>query len=495
MKPYALSLLLGSILVSGTVLAQPGFDTADAILVFDASGSMWGQIDGVNKIVIARDVVSQLLDKLPDNRRLGLVAYGHRRKGDCSDIEMLAPVGADRASIRKAVMELNPKGMTPMTAAVEQAAEALKFTENKATVILVSDGEETCTADPCQVVATLEKLGVDLTVHTVGFGLESAEAQKAREQLQCMAETTGGQFFTADNAQELTDALTAVALAEPVVAPIDPPSSAMPAGVDSELQATDGEHGPIINEGLHWTIRDGGTGQILHEADNAGSLELTLKPGIKDVRVERPSDGAVAEGSFNPADRKTYSLPIVVSFLASVSAPETASAGSIVRVTWEGPDKKSDYISVERPDKPSTAGTYITYTYTSKGNPLELRMPPEPGTYEIRYIHDQSSKTLAQQIVEVTAVDATLDAPSSAAAGETVRINWTGPDYTGDYISVERPDQPSTSDTYITYTYTSKGSPLELRMPPEPGTYEIRYIQDQGSKTLARQTIKIAPEP
>lgn len=82
--------------------------------------------------------------------------------------------------------------MTPMTDAVQQAAHALKFTENEVTVILVSDGEETCAADPCQAIAELEKLGVNLTVHTAGFGLESAEAKKAREQLQCMAQTTGG---------------------------------------------------------------------------------------------------------------------------------------------------------------------------------------------------------------------------------------------------------------------------------------------------------------
>ncbi len=34
-----------------------------------------------------------------------------------------------------------------MTQAVRQAAEALKFTERAATVILVSDGIETCEAD------------------------------------------------------------------------------------------------------------------------------------------------------------------------------------------------------------------------------------------------------------------------------------------------------------------------------------------------------------
>ncbi len=59
-----------------------------------------------------------------------------------------------------------------MTQAIRQAAEALKYTEKQATVILVSDGIETCDPDPCAVADELEKTGVGLTVHTVGFGLD-----------------------------------------------------------------------------------------------------------------------------------------------------------------------------------------------------------------------------------------------------------------------------------------------------------------------------------
>lgn len=66
------------------------------------------------------------------------------------------------------------------------AAEQLKFSERKATVILVSDGEETCHADPCALGKELEKLGVDFTAHVVGFdigkNLESQHACSAHQQ-------------------------------------------------------------------------------------------------------------------------------------------------------------------------------------------------------------------------------------------------------------------------------------------------------------------------
>ena len=140
------------------------------VLVLDASGSMWGQIDGKAKITIAREVVDGILQEWNSDNSIGLVTYGHRRKGDCGDIETLIPVGRlDRAAFNKVIGGLNPKGKTPMTAAVELAAETLRHTENAATVILVSDGEETCDADPCTVAAELEKAGIDFTAHVIGF--------------------------------------------------------------------------------------------------------------------------------------------------------------------------------------------------------------------------------------------------------------------------------------------------------------------------------------
>ena len=74
----------------GTVaLLAGGAAAADenVMVVFDGSNSMWGQIDGVAKIEIARGVMENLLGDWVDDRQVGLMAYGHRQRGDCSDIE------------------------------------------------------------------------------------------------------------------------------------------------------------------------------------------------------------------------------------------------------------------------------------------------------------------------------------------------------------------------------------------------------------------------
>ena len=195
-----------------------------AMLVLDASGSMWGQIQGRTKIEIAREAVGTMLQSWPRNQQLGLMAYGHRSKGNCADIEVLkAPGVLDVNAMQQAVNALQPKGMTPISASVRMAAEQLKFSERKATVILVSDGEETCHADPCALGAELEKLGVDFTAHVVGFDLPEG---KARAQLQCLAKTTGGMYVEARDAAELNKALgqiTKAAPAAPAVVAVAPP--------------------------------------------------------------------------------------------------------------------------------------------------------------------------------------------------------------------------------------------------------------------------------
>ena len=140
-----------------TAMAQAP-DGARVFLVLDASGSMWGRVGNQTKIEVARETIRSLLKDWRPQDQLGLVTYGHRRKGDCGDIEVLRQVGpVDADALMAQVNGISPKGMTPMTASVKMAAEQLKSSEGLTSVILVSDGVETCKADPCSVAAELKK--------------------------------------------------------------------------------------------------------------------------------------------------------------------------------------------------------------------------------------------------------------------------------------------------------------------------------------------------
>ncbi|MVS98577.1 vWA domain-containing protein [Devosia marina] len=245
-------IMIGAVVALG--LAAPSLAAERAIIVLDGSGSMWAQIDGEARISIARETLSSVLADLPGDLELGLMSYGHREKGNCGDIEMLVqPAAGTGAAIAAAADRINPKGMTPLSDAVRLAAEDLRFTEQKATVILITDGLETCEVDPCALGRELESQGIDFTTHVLGFGLSDEEGRAVA----CLAENTGGQYLSAQDGDDLVDALTAtvaeVAQAKP--APVPEPE---PAILDENftIEAALAEGGELLNretgKGLAW---------------------------------------------------------------------------------------------------------------------------------------------------------------------------------------------------------------------------------------------------
>ncbi len=87
MRPVVLLLLAFSLAYPG--IAQDNETPSPIIFIYDASGSMWGQIQGKTKMEIASEVLTSSVNVLPENQKLGLVAYGHRNKSDCKDVEFL----------------------------------------------------------------------------------------------------------------------------------------------------------------------------------------------------------------------------------------------------------------------------------------------------------------------------------------------------------------------------------------------------------------------
>ncbi len=167
------------------------------VFILDASGSMWGQIEGVTKIEIGKKVLTGLLKDLPYGLNVALVAYGHRQKGDCSDVEeliALAPINKDQ--FVKKIKAVRPKGKTPITLSIKMVVEKLRNVEEEAIIILVSDGRETCEGDPCTLVNELKESGAKFVMHVIGFDVTKDD----RKQLECIAEAGGGKYYAAKDA-------------------------------------------------------------------------------------------------------------------------------------------------------------------------------------------------------------------------------------------------------------------------------------------------------
>lgn len=225
-----------------------GIITADRpvniAFVLDASTSMNATIGGQRKLRIAQDVMAQLIEDLPANVRAGVWVYGHRvgdsdaeQARSCQDIEELVPVGPlDKPAAIAKVRSFVAKGWTPMATSLRRAADRLPGGADNS-VILVSDGKETCGGDPCAAAQELRAQKVSLTIHVVGFGVDA----EARSQLECIASAGGGRYFDATTGPELANALCqAVNL---VQAPPAQPGGAQTPPVASTVGALPGRTG------------------------------------------------------------------------------------------------------------------------------------------------------------------------------------------------------------------------------------------------------------
>ncbi len=207
-------------------------------------------------------------------------------------------------------------------------------------------------------------------------------------------------------------------------------------------------------------------------------------PAVTPVTPKPPTPTAAAEPSApaNPApEREEVLTP------ATVKLPEQVPAGAAFSVAWTGPDNPGDYVTIVRPD--AAAAAFTNYRPTSGGTPLELTAPMEPGPYEVRYVTGRSHTVLGKAPVEVMPVGATLQAADEVILGKEFPVTWTGPNNSGDYVTIVPKDAPD--EKYGSYTNTAKGSPLTLTAPTEAGDAELRYVSGQGNKVLARRPIRV----
>ena len=177
-------------------------------LIFDASNSMWGQIGGEAKITIARKVLTQIIGALPDSQSVGLRVYGHRYGLNdpkaCTDTELLIPIGPiAKAQLIDTVNKIQLKGKTPLVLSLLEAITDFEKIAN-GSVILITDGIESCNGDIKSIAPAIKKSGLELKVHIVGFDIKEKES---RAQLESIAKSTDGMYLDAQNAGELMSAL------------------------------------------------------------------------------------------------------------------------------------------------------------------------------------------------------------------------------------------------------------------------------------------------
>jgi hypothetical protein len=347
--------MLISAMMAGPTHAQ---SSKHVMFILDASNSMWGQIDGTPKIMLAKSVLKEQFGRLPAGTKAGLIAYGHRfarELNDCQDMELVG--GYDEyssATISSMLDTVTPKGQTPIANTLrESIAWVARDRDGQSvaspTVVLITDGVESCGGDPCAAARDLANAGIDTKVHVVGFDLTA----KQRGEVECIAANGGGKYFDAGNGAGLSDALRQVEIEIAQVEPAPAPESAPTVYFEDEFDVEDlADQWEVVNPNPdRYLIEEGKL--LLVSGPNKSGFAVPETPNLLTI------DAGAPKGNFE--------------FSALVSADYATVNESF----WIGMyENEQNYVAVR------------LYTYRSDGWKLFLRVEKNSGG-EVTYFGNE----------------------------------------------------------------------------------------------------------
>lgn len=347
------------------------------LVVHDWSNSMWGAFaDGTRKYEAGVTALSNALDDGFGGRDVGYRAYGHRQPGDCRDSELVTEFGA-LDTVRPAIVEtlgkVRPTGKTPITYSLQ---EGLKdFKGGPGDILLISDGIETCDADPCELMREWKASNVNIRVHVVGVGLDDME----RTAMSCIAEESGGIYLDAESSDAFSDALGEVAESIETASAPEPIEQAGAhaitfRAVDSNGREYRARGDVLLNGEKVGDAKSIGLGRNVVEGP--GEYELLVGPVLRDGSIYRPVRQSVSiEG---PGETRIDVL---------VEAPARITA----KFTEDGEPHPGANISAFQDGKE-------VFIFRAKDEALAA-----PGTYEFRSKpNDDNNLVLNETLVEDT---------------------------------------------------------------------------------------------
>ncbi|WP_341706674.1 VWA domain-containing protein [Halopseudomonas sp.] len=181
----------------------------DLLLAVDASLSMANTDTGDERTRL--QAVQQVVDDFIQRRasdRLGLLVFGDQPYTQTTFTQ-------DHATLRQLLAELQPGIAGPRTALGDSIGLGIRLFQQSQSpervMILLSDGSDTSSRKlPDDAALVAQQQGI--VIHTIGFGDPNAEGEQRldAEQLQRIADSTGGRYLHASNQIELAAAFDAL---------------------------------------------------------------------------------------------------------------------------------------------------------------------------------------------------------------------------------------------------------------------------------------------
>lgn len=185
-------------------------DDEKILFILDFSNSMSEYLQGKRKVDLMIDTMRNILPNLNPNISVGLRVYGHKMgftpMEACRASTLVTPVAAANGiNIRNSLLDIKPKGMTPITYSLKQAVknDFIGFTGKKH-IILLTDGGENCDESPCKYVMELVKVRKDIEIDVIAFNIDDEDDLA---QLECTSLVTSGKFYNAKTSAQLVNSL------------------------------------------------------------------------------------------------------------------------------------------------------------------------------------------------------------------------------------------------------------------------------------------------
>lgn len=147
------------------------------LIIFDASGSMTSTLDKTTRFQVAKKMAIKMIDSFATfkNVELALRVYGHQKTvdlKDCKDSRLEVPFSPNNHTImKKRVNTLIPKGWTPIAYSLQESEKDFPQEAGvRNLIIIITDGMEECTGDPCAISQALQKKGIFLKPFIIGIG-------------------------------------------------------------------------------------------------------------------------------------------------------------------------------------------------------------------------------------------------------------------------------------------------------------------------------------
>jgi HEAT repeat protein len=271
-------------------------EVTDFAIILDCSGSMGDKTNaGTSKMEVAKKVVSDLIEKIPNGRNVTFIVYGHDAALRCRAVAVLRPLGpldADgKSDLKKTIAHLRPVGNTPIALALKVAGEELAKGKGSGGIILLTDGMETCNGDPAAEAARLAaNPRFTFGLNIVGFDVQDPkELEEVKKIVRAAKEK--GRFYEAKSPEKLERDIAALGRA--AEAGKAPPAVAEK-GEEAEPEIDD----PLVKALVGMlTDKDGAVRR--KAAEGLGKMGARARPAVPHL-VRRVCDDVWVGGPFDP---------------------------------------------------------------------------------------------------------------------------------------------------------------------------------------------------